>query len=97
MTNSRLYRVSLYSSAKHKLPIGRSELTLELGKNNGQLSIVNGQLLKASLSNVLFSTSLGEDERSGMVHRVGEQVGVRHVGQYHRQIARRRHRVPERQ
>ena len=65
MTNSQLYRVSLYSSAKHKLPIGRSELTLELGKNNGQLSIVNSQLLKASLSNVLFSTSLGEDERSG--------------------------------
>ena len=51
MTNSQLYRVSLYSSAKHKLPIGRSELTLELGKNNGQCSsglsnseIVNGQL-----------------------------------------------------
>ncbi|MBO4730709.1 MAG: CotH kinase family protein, partial [Bacteroidaceae bacterium] len=60
-----LYRVSLYSSAKHKLPIGRSELTLELGKDNGQWSMLNGQLLKASLSNVLFSTSLGEDERSG--------------------------------
>ena len=27
--------------------------------------MLNGQLLKASLSNVLFSTSLGEDERSG--------------------------------
>ena len=92
MTNSQLYRVSLYSSAKHKLPIGRSELTLELGKNNGQWSMFNpegvasgssvvgeagsdikeprersgnSQLLKASLSNVLFSTSLGEDERSG--------------------------------
>ena len=65
MVNGQLYRVSLSSSAQHKLPVGRSELTLDLGKNNGQLSIVNGQLLKVSLSNVLFSTSLGEDERSG--------------------------------
>ena len=65
MVNGQCYRVSLYSSAKHKLPIGRSELTLELGKNNAQCSMFNAQLLKATLSNVLFSTSLGEDERSG--------------------------------
>ena len=61
-----LYRVSLYSSAKHKLPIGRSELTLDLGwGDNSQISNFNSQILRASLSNVLFSTSLGEDERSG--------------------------------
>ena len=70
--NAQCYRVSLYSSAQHKLPVGRSELTLELGKNNGQLSMVNAQCsmlnaqcYRASLSNVLFATSLGEDERSG--------------------------------
>ena len=64
MVNGQCYRVSIYSSAKHKLPVGKSELTLELGKNNGQCSMINGQLLSASLSNVLFSTALGEDERS---------------------------------
>ena len=63
--NGQRYRVSLYSSARHKLPVGRSELTLDLGKSNGQPSMMaNGQLLTANLSNVLFSTSLGEDERS---------------------------------
>ena len=59
-----LYRVSLYSSARHKLPVGKSELTLELGKNSGQWSVDNGQLLAATLGNVLFATSMGEDERS---------------------------------
>ena len=57
------YRVSLYSSARHKLPVGRSELILDLGLADGvQFSNVNAQL--CSTSNVLFATSLGEDERS---------------------------------
>ncbi|MBP5629553.1 MAG: CotH kinase family protein [Bacteroidaceae bacterium] len=63
--NAQCYRVSLYSSAQHKLPVGRSELTLELGKNNAQCSMLNAQSYKVSLSNILYSTSLGEDERSG--------------------------------
>ena len=61
---SQTYRVSIYSSARHKLPVGKSELTLELGKNSGQRSVDNGQLLTATLGNVLFATSMGEDERS---------------------------------
>ena len=61
---SQTYRVSIYSSARHKLPVGKSELTLELGKNSGQRSVDNGQLLAATLGNVLFATSMGEDERS---------------------------------
>ena len=64
LDNAQCYRVSIYASSKHKLPRGKSELTLELGKNNSQFSILNSQLLSTSLSNVLFSTALGEDERS---------------------------------
>ena len=56
-----LYRVSIYSSARNRLPVGKNVLTLELGKDNSQLSAANCQL---SISNVLFATSKGEDERS---------------------------------
>ncbi|MDO4951486.1 MAG: hypothetical protein Q4E49_05430 [Bacteroidales bacterium] len=35
-----------------------------MGKNSGQRSVDNGQLLAATLGNVLFATSMGEDERS---------------------------------
>jgi hypothetical protein len=56
------YRVSIYSSARNKLPLGKNELTLELGcDGDSQCPMPNAQ---CSISNVLFSTSLGEDERS---------------------------------
>ncbi|MBR3733636.1 MAG: hypothetical protein IKN22_03805, partial [Bacteroidaceae bacterium] len=71
------YRVSIYSSARNKLPLGKNELTLELGCDgeelgvrseelgvNYQLSTINYQLSTVTLRDVLFSTSLGEDERS---------------------------------
>ncbi|MBP5360535.1 MAG: T9SS type A sorting domain-containing protein, partial [Bacteroidaceae bacterium] len=79
--NGQRYRVSLYSSARHKLPVGRSELTLDLGwgdntaeiEGNNSPSKIGGvpereggmnKLLQINFSNILFSTSLGEDERS---------------------------------
>lgn len=59
------YRVSVYSSAHNKLPIGRSELTLDLswGDAKAKVADINSTVLRATLANVLFASSLGEDER----------------------------------
>lgn len=64
--NDALWRVTLYSSARHTLPLGRSELTLDLGWGDALTNSGNPdtQLFRASLNNVMFATSLGEDERS---------------------------------
>jgi hypothetical protein len=64
------YRVSIYSSARSKLPLGSSVLTLELGCDgeelgvNYQLSTINSQPSTVTLRDVHFATSLGEDHRS---------------------------------
>ena len=64
------YRVSIYSNARNKLPLGSSVLTLELGCEseelgvNYQLSTINYQLPTVTLRDVHFATSLGEDHRS---------------------------------
>ena len=81
--NSRtveLYRVSIYSSARNRLPIGKNVLTLELGKDNSQLSAANCQL---SISNVLFATSKGEDERSRgttILLQSDDPTGIEEIG-----------------
>ena len=61
-----LYRVSVYSSSRHRLPAGKSELTLELGWGDAKAQVhdIYAKVLRASIGNVLFATSLGEDERS---------------------------------
>ena len=67
---SPTYRVSIYSNARNKLPLGSSVLTLELGCEseelgvNYQLSTINYQLPTVTLRDVHFATSLGEDHRS---------------------------------
>ena len=61
--NSQIYRLSLYSSAHHKMPAGKSELILDLGWTDKSQAL-NTKLQNATLANVLFATSLGEDERS---------------------------------
>ena len=75
-----LYRVSIYSSARNRLPIGKNVLTLELGKDNSQLSAANCQL---SISNVLFATSKGEDERSRgttILLQSDDPTGIEEIG-----------------
>ena len=55
------YRVSIYSSAAVKLPHGQSNVVLQLGWG----SATNTEsLLSATLADVMFVSSLGEDERS---------------------------------
>ena len=62
----KTYRASVYSNANNKLPKGRSKLSVELGWGDvkAQVSDINSQILRATLANVLFVNSLGEDERS---------------------------------
>ncbi len=55
------YRVSIYSSAVHKLPQGVSTIQLQLGWGSNE---AKASALSATLANVLFVSSLGEDERS---------------------------------
>ncbi len=56
-----LYRISIYSSANHTLPNGHSIMTLSLDWGDCRNT---AEELTASVSNVLFANSLGEDERS---------------------------------
>ena len=55
------YRVSIYASANHVLPRGKSELNLVLAWGEADKS---EGLYNVSLSNVMFVNSNGEDERS---------------------------------
>ena len=76
----KLYRVSIYSSARNRLPVGKNVLTLELGKDNSQLSAANCQL---SISNILFATSKGEDERSRgttILLQSDDPTGIEEIG-----------------
>ncbi len=70
------YRVSIYSGANHLLPTGLSPLTLSLGWGNSQPST---EVRSAILSNVLFATAQGEDERSAsksVAFVCGEPTGI---------------------
>ena len=55
------YRVSIYSSAKNVIPQGNS--TIELVLDWGSL-VPNQEVLNATLSNIMFVSKLGEDERT---------------------------------
>ena len=75
-----LYRVSIYSSARNRLPVGKNVLTLELGKDHSQSSAANCQL---SISNILFATSKGEDERSRgttILLQSDDPTGIEEIG-----------------
>lgn len=55
------YRVSIYSGANHQLPAGHSDISLELGWGSVAHS---ADLRFATLSDVMFATTKGEDERA---------------------------------
>jgi len=55
------YRVSIYAPATHKFPKGTSNLVLQLGWGGSE---AQSKVLSATLANVMFVSSLGEDERS---------------------------------
>ncbi len=56
-----LYRVSIYSAANHTLPQGHTTVTLSLDWGESQST---ADQLTVSVSNVMFVSKLGEDERS---------------------------------
>ncbi len=55
------YRVSIYSSAKHLIPQGTSTITLTLDWGSHEESTAT---LFANMSDVMFVSALGEDERT---------------------------------
>lgn len=55
------YRVSIYSSANHVVPAGVSKIYLELGWGS---SAPANKMLSATMANVMFVNTLGEDERA---------------------------------